>query len=140
LEILRRHVFGVDLDPGAIDTLRIHLAARVGATGELGREAARVIETNIRCGDSLTGPDAGSPVAADQPGSTWPAGAIDWRRDFPAAIGAGGFDIIIGNPPYLRERNARALFDSLAATELARRRQAHRATGAGVHHGRYCLA
>src|SRR5262249_58963557 len=38
----------------------------------------------------------------------------------PGGAGGGGFDIIGGTPPYLRERNAKALFDSLATTELGR--------------------
>lgn len=46
---------------------------------------------------------------------------INWQRDFPAAFAAGGFDIIIGNPPYVRERNAKPLFDALGATELGRK-------------------
>jgi len=48
------------------------------------------------------------------------APAIDWQRDFPEAAASGGFDVIVGNPPYLRERSAKALFDALAATELGR--------------------
>src|SRR5262249_8867900 len=47
--------------------------------------------------------------------------AIDWQRDFPAAAALRGFDIIIGNPPYLREKNAKGLFDGLAKTDLGRR-------------------
>jgi adenine-specific DNA-methyltransferase len=103
-------------------------------------KATAVVESNIRCGDSLSGrglimPQRQGqfdysrkgyqepfPAAAEQrvPDTLF-AVAIDWRRDFPVAAGAGGFDIVVGNPPYLRERNAKSLFDSLAATELGRR-------------------
>jgi SAM-dependent methyltransferase len=120
LEIVRRHIFGVDIDPAAIEALRSRLITRIGATGELTREAAGVIEANFRCGNALTGPAAGNPDAGGQSGSISASGAIDWHREFPEAMGAGGFDVILGNPPYLRERNARALFDALATTELGR--------------------
>lgn len=128
LEIVRSSIFGVDIDPPAVAALRLKLLDRIGAPDERKREVEAVIEENIRCGDSLTGPDFGtsgqknnqeaSPSAAEQPGCC--ADAIDWPQHFPAAA-AGGFDVIIGNPPYLRERDAKGLFDRLAATELGRR-------------------
>jgi len=131
LGIVRECIFGVDIDPPAVEILQKRLLERIAPDGDLAAEAADVLDRNIRCGDSLIGPawkrcqepfpqsirekapDTFS-VAAD------PA-TIDWRRDFPAAAAAGGFDIVVGNPPYLRERNAKALFDSLAASELGRR-------------------
>jgi adenine-specific DNA-methyltransferase len=120
LDIVRRHIFGVDIDLPAIEALRSHLRARIAASGELAGTAAQIVEANIRCGNSLAGPDGTRPAAPKQPDLSARAGAIDWRCEFPAAANAGGFDVIIGNPPYLRERNARALFDSLAATDLGR--------------------
>lgn len=125
LEIVRSSIFGVDIDPPAVAALRLKLLDRIGALDERQREAEAVIEENIRCGDSLMGPDFGmssranSPAAVKQPGCC--VDAIDWIRKFPAAKAAGGFDVIIGNPPYLRERDAKGLFDRLAATDLGRR-------------------
>jgi hypothetical protein len=120
LEIVRRHIFGIDIDLPAIEALRSHLCTRIAASGELAGAAARVVEANIRCGNSLTGPDGSSPAGPKQTVCSWGADPIDWRSEFPEAANAGGFDVVIGNPPYLRERNARVLFDSLAATELGR--------------------
>lgn len=130
LQIVRDHIFGVDLDPPAVAALRSRVLDRIAAPDDLTDEATAVVETNIHCGDSLTGPgfDAGSrngdretrfdPLAAP-PGQT--ERAVDWQRAFPAAAAAGGFDVIVGNPPYLRERDAKTLFDRLAATDLGRR-------------------
>jgi SAM-dependent methyltransferase len=138
LAIVRDHIFGVDIDPPAVDALRKTLLERIAAKDELVDRALAVIEANIRHGDSLAGPDfATLPVAEPKAchASLWPElerseapairpggiDPIDWRRAFPAAAAAGGFDVIIGNPPYVRERNAKPLFDALAATQLGRR-------------------
>ena len=127
LAIVRNHIFGVDIDPPAVEALRKALLERIAATEEHVVEAIAVVEANIRHGDSLIGPDfVRSAIAtlfnerAEYPAEAGPK-PIDWQRDFPAAATAGGFDIIIGNPPYVRERNAKPLFDALAATDLGRR-------------------
>jgi hypothetical protein len=159
--IVRDCIFGVDIDSPAVEALRKKLLERIAGPANLLDEAAAVVHTNIRHGDSLAGQDfepniassvsgrrlvehptsggRGSRRAANQRFSfdlgsaeaslrakeRWSdlAGpdSINWRRDFPTAAKAGGFDIIIGNPPYVRERNAKPLFDALAATELGRK-------------------
>jgi hypothetical protein len=133
LAVVRRQIFGVDIDPAAVEQLRNSLVDRIGATGLLTGEARSAVEANIRCGNALTGagfdewpPDQSSGSAI--PPATTPAvlpddldDDLDWGSSFPAAAAAGGFDLVIGNPPYLRERNARELFEQLADTSLGRR-------------------
>jgi hypothetical protein len=121
LAIVRDHIFGSDLDPVAIATLQSRLLERIGAAGALAREAAGVVAQSIRCGNSLTGPGLDGPQASPALDNSSEPPGIDWQRDFPPAAAAGGFDVVIGNPPYVRERNAKPLFDLLAATELGRR-------------------
>jgi adenine-specific DNA-methyltransferase len=43
---------------------------------------------------------------------------LDWRTAFPIVATAGGFDLIIGNPPYRRELNAKADFDRIVASSI----------------------
>jgi SAM-dependent methyltransferase len=128
LEVVRRQLFGVDIDPAAVDQLRKTLFDKVGAAGNLAESAWSVLEENIRCGNALTG--AGFD-ALPPSGSARPAGKLrtrprdgmhdlDWGEAFPEAAAARGFDLVIGNPPYLRERDARALFEQLARTRLGR--------------------
>lgn len=125
LQIVRERIFGVDIDPPAIAALRSQLFSRINPSGDLVGEAARVLEQNIRCGDSLIGPDFSrsqplqSGLWADDKSQT--TDAVFWSDAFPVVAKAGGFDMIVGNPPYLRERNAKALFDRLASSELGRR-------------------
>src|SRR5207248_4384849 len=59
---------------------------------------------NIKCGNSLIGPDF-----YEQQEMTFPdederyrINAFDWKAEFPEIMKVGGFDAVIGNPPYVR--------------------------------------
>ena len=124
LDIVDQHLFGVDVDAHAIRTLRRKLF-EIMAPRPSDRTAARqVLRRNFRVGDALTGPDFATldhrlhkllktttPVALP----------LDFRRAFPQAVVRGGFDVVIGNPPYCRELNAAALFDQIARSPLGQR-------------------
>ena len=62
--------------------------------------------TNVRCGDALLGPDFELPPEAGGADSR-----VDWKRDFACIWPAsdGGFDAVIGNPPYVNIRRLTAL-------------------------------
>lgn len=84
-EILRKNIFGVDLDSQAVEITQLNLLLR-----------AAKIKTklphlnNIKEGNSLID---NPKIAGDR--------AFDWNEEFPEVAG-DGFDIIIGNPPYVR--------------------------------------
>jgi hypothetical protein len=80
--ILLHNLFGVDLDPTAIRLTRSLLLAAA-------RETDLDLSTNIRQGNALIGTDGPSRQAA-----------LDWDRDFPAALRQGGFDAVLSNPPW----------------------------------------
>jgi type I restriction-modification system DNA methylase subunit len=80
LEVLQSCIFGVDKDKQAVEVARLNLLLR----GLHSREKLPMLE-NIHYADSLK-PE------------TW-----DW--DFSQATKDGGFDVIIGNPPYIRFEN-----------------------------------
>jgi SAM-dependent methyltransferase len=84
LKLLRQCIYGVDVDDGAVEAARRALAALAGCGSPADLAA------NVCCGDALVGPDF--PAGA-------PAGAFDWAAWSPAA--SGGFDVIVGNPPYV---------------------------------------
>ncbi|MCJ7737000.1 MAG: Eco57I restriction-modification methylase domain-containing protein, partial [Anaerolineae bacterium] len=60
---------------------------------------------NIRCGNSLIGSDyyqqATLGLMDDE--TMYRINAFDWEKGFPRAMAAGGFDAVIGNPPYVRQ-------------------------------------
>ncbi len=103
-----RSIYGMDLDPEGVLIARRAMLLEAAAseasvfrpgkarqTRSLARETADVLAENIRCADALA--------------------------DDAAALEAGPFDVVLGNPPYRRELGSKTLLDRLAATELGGR-------------------
>jgi hypothetical protein len=80
-EILKNGIFGVDLDPRAVELTRLALGLETAA-GD-GDEKIPDLEANVRCGNSLVGT------------------SFEYAKTFRHVFDAGGFDAVIGNPPYL---------------------------------------
>ena len=100
-DILLRHIYGVDTDQRAVEVTKLSLLLEV-LEGEPER-ARPDLASNIRCGNALIEPDFfdHEPLLADYETRT-PVSAFDWRREFSSVFAsAGGFDAVIGNPPYL---------------------------------------
>jgi SAM-dependent methyltransferase len=97
MPVLRRNIFGVDLDPQAIEIARLNLLLR--ALRE--RQRLPELRDNIKRGNSLvSGGEAElRPFFADGWREKQP---FEWEREFPEIMKAGGFDVVIGNPPYVR--------------------------------------
>lgn len=97
--ILRRHIHGVDIDPVAVEVTKLSLALALfdPADGPVARDPSTLAQVlgalgrNIQCGDSLI-----PGLAADRR-----AAGFSWHRAFPEIMDAGGFDAVVGNPPYL---------------------------------------
>lgn len=85
-EILSKNLYGVDLNVESVEISRLALWLK---TARRRHRLARLDET-IRAGNSLID----DPAATDRP--------FDWTSAFPDVAAAGGFDIVIGNPPYVR--------------------------------------
>jgi hypothetical protein len=105
--ILRETIYGVDLDPQAVEVTQLSLYLKMleGETSEtLQREQEWFkddepilppLQENIKCGNSLIASDF-SVIPED----LVCVHAFDWPVQFPAIMKAGGFDAIVGNPPY----------------------------------------
>ncbi|MEO8493846.1 MAG: N-6 DNA methylase [Planctomycetota bacterium] len=90
--ILREHICGVDIDEQAIEIAKQSLRSKMSSAAG---EATFRLE-NIRCGNSLIGSD----FCVQELG----VNTFDWEDEFPAVMAAGGFDVIVGNPPYVNAR------------------------------------
>ncbi len=110
--ILTTHLFGVDIDRQAVEVSKLSLLLKAlegenDATMSLQLQlfhnrALPNLADNIKCGNSLIGPSyfAGRLPLDREDGKR--VNAFDWKTEFPDAHRAGGFDCIIGNPPYIR--------------------------------------
>jgi len=119
--ILTTHIFGVDIDPQAVEVSKLSLLLKVleGETDQSLRmgllafkdRALPNLADNIKCGNSLIGPDYFTGRLIPDAEEFARVNAFDWQREFPAVFPSppgrgqgegGGFDCIIGNPPYYK--------------------------------------
>ena len=128
----------------AVDAIALHLERRGLAPGEArGRAAGCVygVDVDPRAVEAAriaVGVGDGQLQVADALG-------LDWPRAFPAAFARGGFDAVLGNPPYIRQEHlashkpllrAFASYDGVADLYVYFIELAHRLARPG---GRYCL-
>lgn len=84
--ILEKNLYGVDLNEESVEIAKLSLWLR---TAQPNRKL-NDLNNNIKCGNSLIDDVA---VAGDK--------AFNWQEAFPTVFEKGGFDVIIGNPPYV---------------------------------------
>jgi adenine-specific DNA-methyltransferase len=107
-QILREHIFGVDIDEQAVEVTKLSLMLKMleGEYGIIpGRAILPMLDKNIRCGNSLI---SGSPLGLkDLFGEDfYKTKPFDWKTEFrKIMVDEGGFDAIIGNPPYVFTRD-----------------------------------
>ena len=128
--ILLNNIYGVDIDPQAVEVTKLSLLLKV-LEGESEQTIVRQLKlfheralpdlgNNIKCGNSLIGMDfyntpltplfrgekMDSPLARGAGGVSdeerYRINPFDWKAEFPEIMKAGGFDVVIGNPPYVR--------------------------------------
>jgi hypothetical protein len=111
--ILLNNIYGVDIDRQAVEVTKLSLLLKVleGENDETISKQLKLFQEralpdlsrNIKCGNSLIGWD----ILNDNPGLTQEEidgiNPFDWEKEFPEIMQAGGFHIVIGNPPYVRQ-------------------------------------
>ncbi|MGR3310645.1 MAG: Eco57I restriction-modification methylase domain-containing protein [Candidatus Brocadiales bacterium] len=114
--ILLNNIYGVDIDSQAVEVTKLSLLLKV-LEGEnkdtlerqlkLWRERALPdLASNIKCGNSLIGPDFYNNQQMNflNEEEHYRINVFDWEVEFPEIIKNGGFNAVIGNPPYLSIR------------------------------------
>ncbi|MFA5867560.1 MAG: TaqI-like C-terminal specificity domain-containing protein [Actinomycetota bacterium] len=124
--ILINNIHGVDIDSQAVEVTKLSLLLKV-----LEDETQRTLfdkrvlpdlSANIKCGNSLIGTDYFAEKLIIEPEELARINPMDWEQAFPEVFGtpkysssdpdgsarrgnreAGGFDAVIGNPPYVRQ-------------------------------------
>lgn len=92
-EILENNIFGVDLNKESVEITKLSLWLRTANKDK----TLATLENNIKCGNSLI-----SDKNLCEKG-------FDWKEEFPEIFENGGFDIVIGNPPYVSAENIKEL-------------------------------
>lgn len=111
--ILLNNIYGVDIDPQAVEVTKLNLLLKAleGETQasinqQLQLFHERVLPNlgkNIQCGNSLIGPDFYDNQLDLFSEQMKKINAFDWQIGFPEVFKQGGFDVVIGNPPYVRQ-------------------------------------
>ena len=83
--ILTNNIFGVDVNRESVDITKLSLWLKTASK----HEKLINLDDNIKAGNSLI---SDTVIAGDL--------AFDWRREFQEIMSSGGFDIVLGNPPY----------------------------------------
>lgn len=128
--ILIQHIYGVDVDPQAVEVTKLSLLLKVleGESNQTLREQLKLFQEralpdlgkNIRCGNTLIEPRFfldQTELFSDE--EIFRVNPFDWKKEFADIISDGGFDVIIGNPPYvdikaLPPNQVRYLFDNFS--------------------------
>ncbi|MDH7517789.1 MAG: N-6 DNA methylase [Candidatus Thermoplasmatota archaeon] len=85
-KILQNNIFGVDLDKKAVEIAQLNLLLKIAEKGQ----SLPLLQQNIKCGNSLI----------DDPNIVGEK-AFKWEDEFKEIMQEGGFDVVIGNPPYV---------------------------------------
>jgi len=111
--ILLNNIYGVDIDPQAVEVTKLSLLLKVleGETDETLASQMRFfheralpdLSNNIKCGNSLIGPDfyEQTQLLFVDDEERIRINVFDWSTEFKNIMQEGGFDCVIGNPPYV---------------------------------------
>ncbi len=87
--ILENNLYGVDLNDEAIEICRLSLWIKTAERGK----ALTSLDHPIRVGNSVVS----DPAVHGK--------AFNWQSAFPEVFAQGGFDVVVGNPPYVRQES-----------------------------------
>ena len=88
--ILEHNLYGVDINEESVEIAQLALWLRTAKP----HRKLNSLNENIKCGNSLISDPA---IAGDK--------AFNWQEQFPKVFEKGGFDVVIGNPPYVNMAN-----------------------------------
>ena len=86
-QILQNNLYGVDLNEEAIEICKLSLWIKTAQRGKI----LTSLDHTIRVGNSIVSDPAIDPAA------------FDWQSAFPEVFAMGGFDVVVANPPYVRQ-------------------------------------
>lgn len=97
--ILEHNLYGVDINEESVEIAQLALWLRTAKP----HRKLNSLNENIKCGNSLISDPA---IAGEK--------AFNWQEQFPQVFQKGGFDVVIGNPPYVQLQIMGAMSDAYA--------------------------
>ncbi len=135
-KILLNNIFGVDIDPQAVEITKLSLLLKVleNETKESINQQLKLfedralpnIDNNIKCGNSIVDYSYLSQKTLTDnfnKEEIMKINPFDWNdvvNGFGNILKAGGFDVIIGNPPYVKEDMNREIFDPVKNSNMSK--------------------
>lgn len=124
--IINQCLYGVDINPEAVEVAKLSLSLKFidsyqpedfEIVGMLGSQILKGIGAHIKCGNSLVGKDIETvcPSILNDIKELQATNAFDWEKAFPEVFAVGGFDFVVGNPPYVEVKNYNVGLPSMAS-------------------------
>ena len=109
-DVLRRNLYGVDINPASVEITKLALWLHTAR----GDRPLSSLDEHIRDGNSLIGPEFYVGLAPYSEEEQERINAFDWEEAFPEPFADGGFDVVVGNPPYVKLQNFRRVHADMA--------------------------
>ena len=114
--IVNQCLYGVDINQECVEVAKLSLSLKIidgfepgdfSNAGLYGPQILRGVGVNIKCGNSLVEPDIMEivPEIADNIEEFAATNVFDFKTVFHEVFSTGGFDYVIGNPPYVEVKN-----------------------------------
>ena len=91
-QIISNNIYGVDLNEESVEITKLSLFLKLATTTEM-KKGFKLpnLDKNIKCGNSI--------IDSEE----YDKKAFNWNEEFLDIFKNGGFDVVIGNPPYVRQ-------------------------------------
>jgi hypothetical protein len=93
-DILKNNIFGVDLNEESVEITKLSLWLKTANK----QKPLTNLDDNIKCGNSIID----DPEVAGEK-------AFKWEEEFKNIMASGGFDVVVGNPPYVRQERIKEI-------------------------------
>lgn len=119
-------LFGIDINQESVEVAKLSLSLKIidgynmQSYDQVGLYGSRILNgvgENIKCGNTLVSSDVMDhyPHLIDNPDELEATNIFDWEEAFPYVSNKGGFDYVIGNPPYVEVKNYNVELPTMAS-------------------------